>query len=94
MEFLGKNLEKMFNLIFKKEASKYYKKCDRKEKVRLNKVFDELEKNGFTNLDCKELKGELSGLKRIRVGDLRIILEENNNDINILLIASRGNVYK
>ena len=83
MESLGKNLEKMFNLIFKKEASKYYKKCDRKEKVRLNKVFDELEKNGFTNLDCKELKGELSGLKRIRVGD-----------INILLIASRGNVYK
>ena len=66
----------MYSLIFKKDASKYYKKCDQKEKSRLNKVFDSLEKNGIANLDCKELKGELNGLKRIRVGDPRIIIEE------------------
>ena len=84
----------MYNLIFKKDASKYYKKCDQKEKSRLNKVFDALEKNGVTNLDCKELKGELSGLKRIRVGDTRIIIEEKNEEFIILLIAPRGDVYK
>ncbi len=84
----------MYNLIFKKDASKYYKKCDQKEKSRLNKVFDSLEKNGLANLDCKELKGELSGLKRIRVGDIRIILEEKNDEFIVLLIAPRGDVYK
>jgi mRNA interferase RelE/StbE len=84
----------MFNLIFKKDASKYYKKCDQREKSRLNKVFDSLEKNGIANLDCKELKGELSGLKRIRVGDTRIIIEEKNDEFIILLIAPRGDVYK
>ncbi len=84
----------MYNLIFKKDASKYYKKCDQKEKSRLNKVFDSLEKNGIANLDCKELKGELSGLKRIRVGYTRIIIEEKNDEIIILLIAPRGDVYK
>ncbi|HRG47319.1 MAG TPA: type II toxin-antitoxin system RelE/ParE family toxin [Leptospiraceae bacterium] len=84
----------MYNLIFKKDASKYYKKCDQREKARLNKVFDALEKNGVTNLDCKELKGELSGLKRIRVGDTRIIIEEKNEEFIILLIAPRGDVYK
>ncbi len=84
----------MYNLIFKKDASKYYKKCDQKEKSRLNKVFDALEKNGIVNLDCKELKGELSGLKRIRVGDTRIIIEEKNDEFIILLIAPRGDVYK
>jgi|JI8StandDraft_1071087.scaffolds.fasta_scaffold276949_2 mRNA-degrading endonuclease RelE of RelBE toxin-antitoxin system len=84
----------MYNLIFKKDASKYYKKCDQKEKSRLNKVFDSLEKNGIANLDCKELKSELSGLKRIRVGDTRIIIEEKNDEFIILLIAPRGDVYK
>lgn len=84
----------MYNLIFKKDASKYYKKCDQKEKSRLNKVFDSLEKNGIVNLDCKELKGELTGLKRIRVGDTRIIIEEKNDEFIILLIAPRGDVYK
>ena len=43
----------MYNLIFKKDACKYYKKCDQKEKSRLNKVFDALEKNGIANLDSK-----------------------------------------
>lgn len=84
----------MYNLIFKKDASKYYKKCDQKEKSRLNKVFDSLEKNGIANLDCKELKGELTGLKRIRVGDTRIIIEEKNDEFIILLITPRGDVYK
>jgi mRNA-degrading endonuclease RelE of RelBE toxin-antitoxin system len=84
----------MYNLIFKKDASKYYKKCDQKEKSRLNKVFDSLEKNGIANLDCKELKSELSGLKRIRVGDTRIIIEEKNDEFIILLITPRGDVYK
>ncbi|MCL2633535.1 MAG: type II toxin-antitoxin system RelE/ParE family toxin [Oscillospiraceae bacterium] len=44
--------------------------------------------------DIKQLKGSLNGLSRLRVGSWRIIYEATDETINILVISSRGGVYK
>jgi len=44
--------------------------------------------------DIRQLKGELKGLNRLRIGDWRIIYEETETSINILMITPRGGAYK
>ncbi|MCL2053717.1 MAG: type II toxin-antitoxin system RelE/ParE family toxin [Oscillospiraceae bacterium] len=44
--------------------------------------------------DIKALKGELNGLNRLRVGNWRIIYEETEKNIDILMISPRGGAYK
>lgn len=43
-------------------------------------------------VDIKTMKG--TNLKRIRVGDFRVILNENDEVISIIQIGPRGDVYK
>ena len=44
--------------------------------------------------DIKQLKGELKGLNRLRVGNWRIIYEETGKSVNILMVLPRGSAYK
>jgi mRNA interferase RelE/StbE len=44
--------------------------------------------------DIKQLKGNLGGLNRLRVGSWRIIYEATAETINILMISPRGGAYK
>lgn len=43
--------------------------------------------------DVKKLK-EKQGRYRLRVGDYRIIFEENNDSVIVIMIAHRKDVYK
>lgn len=50
-------------------------------------------------LKNKPFKGDIKLLKgrdesRLRVGDIRIIFEEKGEEIHILLIGNRGDIYK
>ncbi|MBD3824055.1 MAG: type II toxin-antitoxin system RelE/ParE family toxin [Epsilonproteobacteria bacterium] len=51
-----------------------------------------------TNIDCKQLQGELRGYYRIRKGNVRIIIQIRDNEILIEAIINdigfRGDVYK
>lgn len=69
--------------------------------LRFYKAFDELKENYLDNInkyDIKKIQGEKKrNLFRLRIGDYRAIFEVKNNEINIiyvLLIDSRGDVYK
>ena len=44
--------------------------------------------------DIKQLKGELRGLNRLRIGTWRITYETTKETINILEISPRGGAYK
>ncbi len=86
----------MYKILLTKEAIKNYKKCDTNDKKKIDKCFKELNKNPYISNNIKRLHGELKGLFRYRIGDMRIIykIEENNVLVIVFSIASRGNVYK
>ena len=77
------------NIIYEKRAEKYLHKLTDEMQIRIEKAIC-----GIPNGDIKLLKGQ-HGLYRLRVGDVRIIFSEADDDtIQILLIGPRGDVYK
>jgi len=85
----------MYKVILKKQAEKYYKKVSHNTALKLKERFIQLQENP-RNINSKELKGELQGLWRSRIGSLRIVysIDETNKIVNVSLISPRGDVYK
>jgi|YelNatPaOPRAMG01_1025707.scaffolds.fasta_scaffold311996_1 mRNA interferase RelE/StbE len=83
-----------FKIILSKEADKYYKKVDISTAKRLDKCFEQLEKNPVWGINIRPLKGE-RGKYRYRVGSLRIIfgVDLDNRVVMVYLILPRGDVY-
>ena len=85
----------MYKILFTKEASKYYKKCDNKTKRLLNECIKDIENDPFGGSSIKRLHGELEGLFRYRVGGLRVIYRPDKEEVIVIIIAigSRGDIY-
>jgi mRNA interferase RelE/StbE len=79
-----------------KEAAKYYQKSDKKTKRLLNKCFEDLKASPLNGHNIKILHGELVGLYRYRVTNLRVIysVKEENVIVVVIAIDSRGDIYK
>lgn len=86
----------MYKVVLKKQAEKYYQKIDIKIAKLLDLVFGELETTPHKGSNIKKLQGELKGLWRYRLRNLRIVYEiiEKNKIVNIVMIMPRGDVYK
>ncbi|MBW7954316.1 type II toxin-antitoxin system RelE/ParE family toxin [Candidatus Gracilibacteria bacterium] len=85
----------MFNIKIHKNFIKSFEKIDDDYK---NNIFDFLEKLKNTN-DLLKINGvkKLSGSKgfyRFRIGDYRIGFFVNKDNIDILVLKSRGDFYK
>lgn len=76
-------------IIYSKQASKFLIKQDFKTKTR---IITAIEGIPYGMGDIKKLKG--SNNKRLRVGDYRIIFNDEGIIIEIIKIKSRGEVYK
>lgn len=87
---------KMYKIALTKEAAKYYGRCDKKTKKLLNGCFEQLKENPRDGVNIKKLHGELSGLNRYRVGNLRVVysIEEAQIVVIVVAIGSRGDIYK
>ena len=85
----------MFRILLHNKAAKAYGKLDDKSTARMNKAIDTLKENPFFGKDIKKLRGKLDGKYRLRAGGYRIVyrVEENEEIVVILDIASRENVY-
>jgi mRNA interferase RelE/StbE len=61
-------------------------------KIRMKKAIRE---RLTTNPDLygKPLRGWMAGLRRLRVGDWRIVYRIVDHDVNVLIIAHRSKVY-
>lgn len=79
-------------IIYKKSAVKFLKIADKKLSSRILKGIE-----GLTNEppegDIKALQGRENEL-RLRIGKYRIIYEYSGNNLIILDIDSRGDIYK
>ena len=80
-------------LTIKKSALKELQNISKNERKRIVAAIDQLIDNPHRG---KQLKGGLSGLRRIRVGKYRVVYEINDTKVTILVlrIAHRQHVYQ
>lgn len=89
----GKRQSVHYSLKIKQSAYKELKRIDKKERIRLIAAIDRLAINPHIG---KLLKGEFSGLRRIRSGNYRVIYEINEGEVLVLVlrIAHRKEIYR
>ena len=82
-----------YSISIKQSALKALAKIDAAQRLRLIEAIDKLKTNPAAG---SVLKGEFSGLRRIRIGDYRIVYEIQNEQLIILVvrIAHRREIYK
>ena len=83
----------MYNIEFDKKAANFFKKLDKNLQERIGKKINELENNPYLG---EQLIGNLSGLRRLRIGDYRVIYKVKNEQLIILIldVGHRKNIYK
>ena len=83
----------IYSISIKQSAIKALQKIDHTQRLRLIEAIDRLKTNPNAG---SVLKGEFSGLRRIRIGDYRIVYEVQNQQLIILVVrvAHRREVYK
>jgi mRNA interferase RelE/StbE len=81
-----------YNIVYKKSVQRDLKKLSKAEAHRvLNQIEGELSKNADT---YPVLKGQFAGLRKYRVGDYRVIYVILGDDVLVLRIGHRKDVYK
>lgn len=81
-----------YNIVYKNSVHRDLKKIDKKEASRiLNAVEKTLSRNPRDN---PALTGPFSGLRKLRIGNYRVVYVILDNDVLILRIGHRKDVYK
>jgi addiction module RelE/StbE family toxin len=81
-----------YNIQYKRSVEKDLSRLDKREARR---VLDKIEKELSTHPDRYPiLKGEFEGLRKMRMGDYRVIYAILGNDVLILRIGNRREVYR
>lgn len=81
-----------YNIIYKKSVHRDLKKLSKAEAGR---ILDQIERELLKKPESNPvLKGQFAGLRKFRIGDYRVIYALLGEDILILRIAHRRNVYK
>lgn len=74
------------------KISKFIAALNTKMRAKLKKKLVDLKANPFKGQDIKKLTG-FNDFYRLRMGKIRIIYRVVNNDIEIVDIDYRGNIY-
>ncbi|NOQ52713.1 MAG: type II toxin-antitoxin system mRNA interferase toxin, RelE/StbE family [Desulfuromonadaceae bacterium] len=82
-----------YSLKIKQSALKEIQRLDKLQQIRLIEAIDKIADNPHIG---KLLKGEFSGLRRIRVGSYRVIYEIDEGEVLILIlrVVHRKDVYR
>jgi mRNA interferase RelE/StbE len=81
-----------YNIVYKKSVRRDLKKLSKAESQRvLNQIEEELSENADT---YPVLKGPFAGLRKYRIGDYRVIYAILGDDVLVLRIGHRKEVYK
>ena len=82
-----------FSIRIKASAAKDLERVSKSDRLRIVDAIDRLAGHPLVG---SALKGDLRGLRRLRVGDYRVIYEVRNNDLVVLVvrIAHRRDVYR
>ncbi len=89
----GRTQNVLYSLKIKQSALKELQKINKQARTRVIAAIEQLAENPHIG---KLLKGEFSGLRRIRSGNYRVIYEINEGEVLILVlrIAHRKQVYR
>ena len=79
------------NILFSKTSLTYIKALDKKTKDRIIKAIDKLPDKGDI---VKILGKKIKNIFRLRVGKYRIIFHVEEDQIKILDVDGRGDIYK
>ncbi len=83
-------------IIYSSKSKKFLKKLLKGDKKSVGMIIKTIEEYAFNpkgHFDIQYLKGQLGDLKRIRVGNYRIIFDDNDNLLTILEIYHRQEAY-
>ena len=81
-----------FNVQFKKSVAKDLARIGKPE---ARKLLDKIEKELSSRPDRYQvLRGPLAGLRKMRMGDYRVIYAILDNDVLVLRIGNRREVYR
>lgn len=81
-----------YNILYKKSVQRDLKKLFKAEAGR---ILDQIEKGLSEKADTYPvLKGQFAGLRKYRVGDYRVIYAILGEDVHILRIGHRRDIYK
>jgi len=81
-----------YNILYKKSVQRDLKKVSKAEASR---IVDQIEKELSEKADTYPvLKGQFAGLRKYRVGDYRVVYAILGDDVLILRIGHRREVYK
>jgi len=82
-----------YSLKIKRSALKEIKALAKPERLRIVEAIDHLPETPHVG---KLLKGDFSGLRRLRVGAYRIVYEINEGEVTVLVVrvAHRKQVYR
>jgi mRNA interferase RelE/StbE len=79
------------NLTFSRTSLKSLAKCQKKIRANIVEAIGELPDKG----DIQKLKGQaLKNVYRLRVGEYRVVYLRDGDEILILKIETRGNIYQ
>jgi mRNA interferase RelE/StbE len=82
----------VYKIVYKKSVHRDLKKLDKHE---ASNILDQIENDLLRHpASFPVLKGKFSGLRKYRVGDYRIIYVILEEDVIILRIGDRKDVYK
>lgn len=82
-----------FSIRIKQSAAKELKRIAGKDRLRIVTAIDRLAQNPYAG---SALKGDMKGLRRLRIGDHRIVYEIRDDELVVLVIriAHRRDVYR
>ncbi len=82
-----------YSLKIKASAAKALRGIHKRDRIRLIQAIDRLQEDPHVG---KALKGELTGLRRIRVGSYRVVYEVTEAELTVLVVrvGHRKDVYR
>ncbi len=81
-----------YNILYKRSVAKDLSRLDKRDAKR---ILDKIEKDLKSQPEQHpSLKGEFEGLRKLRVGDFRIIYSVIDNDVTVLRMGNRRDVYR
>lgn len=81
-----------YNIGYKKSVERDLKKLPKAEARR---ILDQIEEELTEDADAYPvLKGQFAGLRKLRIGDYRVIYAIPGNDVIVLRIGHRKDVYR
>ncbi len=84
----------MYSLAFERRAAREYQKIRGADKLRIDDALMRLQQDPYESVGVKNLKGQLAGSLRLRVGEWRVIFRVGHQTIVVETIGRRGDVYR